>query len=77
METAGFPLSFKLLDNQYRKVSLAIVAFVILTVAAVTASAQMSVTTLNTPHIQNFDGMGARNLTIADEITGSRIRSCS
>ncbi len=35
------------------------------------ADAQVSITSLNTPYTQNFDGMGTFDLLLADDITGS------
>ncbi len=57
--------------RSYRPALFAIVGLAFFAVLTSTARAQIHITTLNTSHTQNFDGMGTGDLTITDEITGS------
>jgi hypothetical protein len=50
---------------------LSCLSLVLFAFAATRVEAQISITTLNTSHTQNFDGMGTGNLTLTDDITGS------
>ena len=71
MKTTSVLPFFRKLVCLYRPALLATIGLAFLAVLTVTASAQIHITTLNTSHTQNFDGMGTGDLTITDEITGS------
>ena len=69
----SFALSFRNSVSLFRMALAAVTVVTFFAVWTIKATAQISITTLNTPHTQNFDGMGTGDLTITDEITGSLI----